>query len=82
MPHLGVTLHTADLIILAVYFIFVLVLGVVLGRKHQDAKDYFLAGRSMTWPFIGLSLFASNISSTTIIGLAGDAYSSGISVFN
>ncbi|MCJ9430655.1 sodium:solute symporter [Kordiimonas marina] len=82
MPKFGVTLHTADLVILAVYFIFVLVLGVVLGRKHQDAKDYFLAGRSMTWPFIGLSLFASNISSTTIIGLAGDAYSSGISVFN
>lgn len=36
----------------------------------------------MTWPFIGLSLFASNISSTTLIGLAGEAYATGISVFN
>ena len=36
----------------------------------------------MIWPFIGVSLFASNISSTTLIGLAGDAYSTGISVFD
>jgi SSS family solute:Na+ symporter len=82
MPEFGVALHTIDIIILVVYFVFVLALGVFLGRKHEDAGDYFLAGRKMLWPFIGLSLFASNISSTTLIGLAGDAYSSGISVFN
>ncbi len=36
----------------------------------------------MVWPFIGISLFASNISSTTLIGLSGEAYSHGIAVFN
>lgn len=75
-------LHAIDLTIIALYIVFVLWLGIRLGKKHESAEDYFLAGRSMIWPFIGISLFASNISSTTLIGLAGDAYSTGISVFN
>ena len=76
------SLHPADLLIIGVYVLFVVWLGIRLGKKHDTAEDYFLAGRSMIWPFIGMSLFASNISSTTLIGLAGDAYSTGISVFN
>jgi len=76
------SLAPVDLIVIAVYFVFVIWLGISLGKKHDSAEDYFLAGRSMIWPFIGISLFASNISSTTLIGLAGDAYSTGISVFN
>jgi len=36
----------------------------------------------MTWPVIGFSLFAASISSSTLIGQAGDAYSTGIAVFN
>lgn len=76
------TLHPIDLTIIVVYILFVVLLGFKLGSKHDTAEDYFLAGRSMIWPFIGISLFASNISSTTLIGLAGDAYSTGISVFN
>jgi len=76
------SLAPVDLIVIAVYFVFVIWLGISLGKKHDSAEDYFLAGRSMIWPFIGISLFASNISSTTLIGLAGDAYSTGICVFN
>lgn len=76
------SLHTIDLVIIGVYIVFVIGVGLRLGKKHQSAEDYFLAGRSMIWPFIGISLFASNISSTTLIGLAGDAYSTGISVYN
>ena len=82
MPNFNVELHAIDITILVAYFVFVMGLGIYLGRKYEDAEDYFLAGRSMIWPFIGLSLFASNISSTTLIGLAGEAYSTGISVFN
>lgn len=82
MESFAVSLHEADIAILLAYFVFALGLGIFLSRKHQDAEDYFLAGRSMLWPFIGISLFASNISSTTLVGLAGDAYSTGISVFN
>nr|WP_281500698.1 sodium:solute symporter [Kordiimonas marina] len=53
-----------------------------LSGRQDTAEDYFLAGRRFTWPFIGLSLYASNISGTTLVGLAGDAYATGISVYN
>ncbi len=75
-------IHPVDLMIVALYALFVVWLGFHFARRHESAEDYFLAGRSMTWPLIGFSLVASNISSTTLVGLAGDAYSTGISVFN
>lgn len=76
------TLHPLDISIILIYGVFVLYLGFKLAKKHETAEDYFLAGRSMAWPLVGISLFASNISSTTLVGLAGDSYSTGISVFN
>jgi len=82
VDQISFNLHTVDLVIIGVYFVFVVLLGLYLSRTHETAEDYFLAGRSMVWPIIGLSLFASNISSTTLVGLAGEAYSTGISVFN
>lgn len=75
-------LATIDLVLIGVYFLVVLGIGIRLAGKNHSAEDYFLAGRGMIWPLIGVSLFASNISSTTLIGLAGDAYDKGISVFN
>ena len=71
-----------DLILIGAYFLVVVVIGIRLAGRNHTAEDYFLAGRGMIWPLIGVSLFASNISSTTLVGLAGDAYISGISVFN
>jgi len=81
MVHTG-TLAMADMVILVVYFSGMIGLGFWLARRNAGAEDYFLAGRRMIWPFIGLSLFASNLSSTTLIGLSGDAYASGISVYS
>jgi SSS family solute:Na+ symporter len=75
-------LHTIDLVIILAYALMMIGIGLYFGRRHDDAQDYFLAGRRMIWPIIGISLFASNVSSTTLVGLAGDAYSTGISVFN
>lgn len=66
----------------AVYTIGIIVIGFWVGRKTKTTEDYFLAGRSLIWPVIGFSLFASNISSSTLIGLAGAAYSAGIAVYN
>ncbi|MEM9389597.1 MAG: sodium:solute symporter [Bacteroidota bacterium] len=71
-----------DILIIFVYFILVILLGVRYGNKSSDTKSYFLAGKRMTWPVIGFSLFAASISSSTLIGQAGDAYSTGIAVFN
>lgn len=73
-----VQISTLDLTIIALYFLIVLALGFWVGRKTKTGEDLFLGGRSFTWGVIGLSLFASNISSSTIIGLTGAAYSSGI----
>ena len=50
--------------------------------KRSSSEDYFLAGRDMTWPIVGISLFAANISSNTLTGLAGSAYKGGINVYN
>ncbi|XP_068242775.1 sodium/mannose cotransporter SLC5A10-like [Palaemon carinicauda] len=75
-------LHIVDGAIVVSYLILSVCLGLYLSRKHETAADYFLAGRSTSWPFVGLSLFASDISSSSLVGLAGDAYTTGISVFN
>jgi len=82
MSETGFALHPIDLSIIIAYAVLMIALGLYFGRQHDDAQDYFLAGRKMIWPLIGISLFASNISSTTLVGLVGDAYSTGISVFN
>ena len=71
-----------DLMIIVGYFILVLAIGVWVGLRTKTEEDLFLGGRTLTWGVIGCSLFASNISSTTLIGLSGAAYSSGISVSN
>ncbi len=67
-----------DIGIIAAYFIFVLGIGFWIARKTKDSEDLFLGGRTFTYGLIGLSLFASNISSATIIGLSGAAYSTGV----
>lgn len=79
---MNVSLSPLDYGLIALYGVVVIWIGLRLAGRHHNAEDYFLAGRRMVWPFIGISLFASNISSTTLVGLAGDAYHTGISVFN
>ena len=56
--------------------------GLAVSRRKAKAEEYFLAARASRWPAIGLALFASNISSTAILGLAGAAYVMGISVYD
>jgi solute:Na+ symporter, SSS family len=56
------------------------VIGFILSRKPEGSQDYFLAGRQLSWPFIGASLFAANISAEHFVGLAGGGYSSGLAV--
>ena len=72
---------TIDVIIIVVYLLFIIWWGLRNG-KSSNAGSYFLAGRGMPWFIIGLSLFAASISSTTLIGQTGDAYATGIAVFN
>ncbi len=76
------TLTGIDLSIVIGYLLAVVILGFYIGRKHEGAEDYFLAGRNLTWPFIGFSLFASNMSSNSLVGLTGAGYITGFSVFS
>jgi len=71
-------LATLDIAIVIGYFILVVAIGLWISRKTNTGEDLFLGGRSFGWGLVGLSLFASNISSSTIIGLTGAAYTTGI----
>lgn len=51
------------------------------GKEESATENYFLGGRNFIWPFVGLSLVATNMSGATFVGLAGGAYSQGISIF-
>ena len=75
---MGSLLSYLDLTIIGLYFIVIMALGIWVASRTKSGEDLFLGGRSLTWGVIGFSLFASNISSSTIIGLTGAAYSSGI----
>jgi SSS family solute:Na+ symporter len=71
-----------DLSIIALYIVGILFLGFWVGRKKEDSESYFLAGRGMTWPFVGFALIAANFSGSLYIGLAGAGYDQGIAVWN
>ncbi len=78
----GISIGTADSILIIGYFVLVLVIGFVMSRRIHTGNDFFLAGNRLGWTAIGFSLFASNISSSSIIGLTGQAYATGISIAN
>ena len=50
----------------------------VINQKQDTSEEYFLAGRNLGWFVIGASIFASNIGSEHIVGLAGTAANSGM----
>lgn len=74
-------LHLIDISILVVFFTGIVWYALKHGRSG-DSASYFLAGRSMTWPVVGLSLFAASVSSSTLMGHSGEGFISGIAVFN
>lgn len=70
-----------DISILIVYLVLSRIIPLLLAGKNDTSEDYFLGGRNFIWPFVGLSLVATNMSGATYVGLAGAGYSQGISVF-
>ncbi len=76
-------LHTIDAVIIVVYFIAIIGIGLWIGtREKKNKKGYYLAGGKLTWPFIGASLFGTNISSEQFVGQAGGAFALGIAIGN
>src|SRR5437660_424363 len=73
--------HWLDFVVIAGYF------GILLGistwaarREKVESADFFLAGRDVGWFAVGASLFASNIGSEHLVGLAGTGAASGLAV--
>jgi solute:Na+ symporter, SSS family len=66
------TLDTFDWISIGLYFLVLLGIAVwVIRKKEDNTEDYFLAGRNIGWFVVGASIFASNIGSEHVVGLAG-----------
>jgi SSS family solute:Na+ symporter len=70
-----------DWAVIAVYFsILLCVAWWVVSKSKDSAADYFLAGRNLSWWIIGASIFASNIGSEHVVGLAGAGATSGVAL--
>ncbi len=70
-----------DWLVIGVYFsILLCVAWWVVKRGKDSAADYFLAGRNLSWWIIGASIFASNIGSEHVVGLAGAGATSGVAL--
>src|SRR5215510_15200460 len=67
-----------DWTVLAVYLTLIVSVGVYAGRGNRRIDDFFLAGRSMSWWAVGLSVMATQISAITFIGTTGQAYTDGM----
>jgi SSS family solute:Na+ symporter len=68
-----------DLIIIVFYLIGILMIGLLSVRRMKlTSQGYFLAGRSLKWGMVGAALFASNISTIHLVGLAASGYNEGL----
>ena len=80
-------IRTADIIISILYILVILTIGLWVGIRHRRrsrkgpggaAGEYFLAGKTLRWPAIGLALFATNISTVHLVSLAQSGFDSGL----
>ncbi len=73
-----------DIVVSILYILAILAIGLWVGIRHRrkngngTAGEYFLAGKTLRWPAIGLALFATNISTVHLVSLAQSGYDSGL----
>src|SRR5260370_29414202 len=67
-------IHSVDLVIVVVYLLAVTALGMHFRRRSQDARDYFLGGRTAPWRALAFSIVATETSTLTIIGTPAISY--------
>ena len=76
-------LNVFDVVVFLGFFAVVIGTSLFKSRKEASSADYFLAGRGLTWPLIGISIVAANISTEQFVGMAGQgAGSIGLAVSN
>ncbi len=74
------TLGPLDWAVIVAYFLILVFVVAAATRRQQTTTDYFLAGRNIGFFAIGASIFASNIGSEHIVGLAGQGASTGLAL--
>lgn len=67
-------MRTVDIVVLVIYFLGMASLGPILARRNKNTENYFVGGRSYPGWLLGLSMFATSISSITFVAYPGDAY--------
>jgi SSS family solute:Na+ symporter len=67
-------LSALDAVVILVYLVGTTLLGIWVGRRQRDAKDYFVAGRNIPWWAVMFSVVASETSALTFISIPGLAY--------
>ncbi len=67
-------LNTLDLVVIVLYLTGITLFGLRFRKKQRSLKDYFLAGNTIPWWAISLSIVAAETSTLTIIGIPGMAY--------
>ena len=76
---MDLNINTIDLTIIIVYLVGILLVGILSVRlKKMTSEGYFLAGRGLGWVMVGAALFASNISTIHLVGLAASGYNEGL----
>ena len=65
------TLGLLDIVVFLAFFGVVVGVSMYKSRREETGEDFFLAGRGLIWPMIGLSLIAANISTEHFVGMAG-----------
>jgi len=76
---MDLSIHTIDLTIIVIYLVGILLVGILSVRlKKMTSEGYFLAGRGLGWVMVGAALFASNISTIHLVGLAASGYNEGL----
>ena len=71
---------TIDWLMILGYFCVLAVVVIATRRRQETSQDFFLGGRSVGWLAIGASIFAANIGSEHVVGLAGQGARTGLSV--
>ena len=67
-----------DYFVVGLYFVIILGIGIYSSRNKDNTSEYFLANRNLGWFVIGASLFASNIGSEHLVGLAESGFKKGL----
>jgi SSS family solute:Na+ symporter len=76
---MDLNINTIDLTIIVVYLVGILLVGILSVRlRKMTSEGYFLAGRGLGWVMVGAALFASNISTIHLVGLAASGYNEGL----